>query len=128
MTPEKQRIAIAETCGWTNTKTVNNPDPTPYGRLPKGEHPTMHGKEVAWDLPLPSYLSDLNAMHEAENRIHNSKDAPAFARNLMKVVCGYTTDEDVISINGWMLYRIAHATAAQRAEAFLRTLNLWQNS
>lgn len=115
MSPEAQRIAIAKACGWTYTKTVNNPDPTPYGRLPKGEHPTMHGKEVEWDLPLPSYLSDLNAMHEAEKVLLNSKKSGIWTTYLywLEVVCDVP---------------MHHATAAQRAEAFLRTLNLWPNT
>jgi hypothetical protein len=58
----------------------------------------------------PDYLNDLNAMHEAEKTLNRES--------------GYH------EIGGYGLYLVAlehnaSATAAQRAEAFLRTLNLW---
>ena len=56
-------------------------------------------------------LSDLNAMHEAEKMIQKNADH----------VFDYMDNlEQVTSF-------VPHfATAAQRAEAFLRTLNLWK--
>jgi len=45
MSPEKQRIAIAEACGWTDIPIVNGK----YGQT-----------------DLPDYCNDLNAMHGAE--------------------------------------------------------------
>jgi hypothetical protein len=45
MTPEQQRIAIAEACGWTDTQIIDGK----YGQT-----------------DVPDYLNDLNAMHEAE--------------------------------------------------------------
>jgi hypothetical protein len=60
----------------------------------------------------PDYLNDLNAMHEAEKMLNSES--------------GYH------GIGGYGLYLVAlehnvSATAAQRAEAFLKTLNLWIN-
>jgi hypothetical protein len=81
MSPEAQRIAIAEACGWTRYF----PEST-----------------------LPDYLSDLNAMHEAE-KVLTPEQGWEYAQNLV-----------VDGGRGWF------ATAAQRAEAFLRTLNLWE--
>jgi hypothetical protein len=103
MSPTMQRIAIAEACGWTHTKTINNPDETPYGR-----HPDSNEE---WALPLPDYLNDLNAMHEAEKTL--SDDNLKSYRGWLVVVC-----------NGehW------RATAAQRAEAFLRTIDKWEET
>ena len=54
MTPEKQRIAIAESCGWTDISDWK------AGGI-NGKHPTEPWTEV-----IPDYLHDLNAMHEAE--------------------------------------------------------------
>jgi hypothetical protein len=103
MSPTMQRIAIAEACGWTHTKTINNPDETPYGR-----HPDSNEE---WALPMPDYLNDLNAMHEAEKTL--SDDNLKSYRGWLVVVC-----------NGehW------RATAAQRAEAFLRTIDKWEET
>lgn len=58
----------------------------------------------------PDYLNDLNAMHEAEKTLNRES--------------GYH------EIGGYGLYLVAlehnaSATAAQRAKAFLKTLNLW---
>ena len=95
MSPEKQRIAIAEACGWRKDKRG-------LGWLtPSGEY-----------SELPDYLNDLNAMHEAEKRLRNQFNTveEAYWRNLAHVQP-----------------HPIYATAAQRAEAFLRTLNLWTN-
>ena len=102
MSPEAQRIAIAEACGWTDIKTG------PYDGLPFGRRKS-HQLEV-----IPDYLNDLNAMHEAEKVLENLQEA-AFrgwlwlAHNQPEFRC-----------------RIVHATAAQRAEAFLRTIGKWE--
>ena len=58
MTPEQQRIAIAEACGWTDC--VFNPA--------RGQHPMgcFTNEKFLGLSTLPDYLSDLNAMHEAE--------------------------------------------------------------
>ena len=61
---------------------------------------------------IPNYFNDLNAMHEAEKVLfpkHEAKWA-----EYMSIVCGHS----------WRI--IWTATAAQRAEAFLRTLDLWK--
>jgi len=100
----EQEIAIAKACGWEHTKTVNNPEPSAYGRHP------IHTADVKWDLPLPDYLNDLNAMHEAEKRLGDGT-------YLWDRYCDFL---------GGSLYHCAHATAAKRAEAFLKTLYLWK--
>ena len=58
---------------------------------------------------LPDYLNDLNAMHEAEKVIRERADR---------------VDSYLDQLDGAMSG--VHATAAQRAEAFLRTLGLWK--
>jgi hypothetical protein len=118
MTPEKQRIAIAEACGAT------------WRQLPELNTKVLsfcHGANtlgpLRWELEngdilapdIPDYLSDLNAMHEAEKVLGNAQN-PYAAKwlqylTILQNICG-----DVPS---------TFATAAQRAEAFLHTLNLW---
>jgi hypothetical protein len=53
MTPEAQRIAIAEACGWMEIKE--------YQHLLWGFHP----KEGFQEAPVPDYLNDLNAIQSA---------------------------------------------------------------
>jgi hypothetical protein len=98
MTPEKQRIAIAKACGYQK------------GWNYKSGYPADFTQE--WHIDsLPDYLNDLNAMHEAEKTL--SDDNLKSYRGWLVVVC-----------NGehW------RATAAQRAEAFLRTIDKWEET
>jgi hypothetical protein len=63
---------------------------------------------------LPDYLNDLNAMHEAVETLRNLPGSEWFDfQQILKEECGSTMN-------------CIQATAAQRAEAFLRTLNLWK--
>jgi len=111
MKSEKQRIAIAEACGWRPAK-------------PEEYH-------LDWDVYIerkiyygafhdyPDYPNDLNAMHEAENTFKDLGDFVRYCELLGEVVTGR---KEV-----GLVYRTIHATAAQRAEAFLKTLNLWKD-
>jgi hypothetical protein len=97
MTPDKQRIAIATACGWTDTQIIDGK----YGQT-----------------DVPDYLGDLNAMHEAE-KVLNAAQRITYADQL----CILWTGRDDRAVPIW--FWITEATAAQRAEAFIRTLNLW---
>jgi hypothetical protein len=114
MTPEQQRIAIAEACGWKvhpKDRFIVIPPNAPHSVQP------LH--------TLPDYLNDLNAMHEAEKLLIFST-RQQYYQKLVEVVSGF------IGVPEPAPYRVAdieccRATAAQRAEAFLRTLNLWND-
>lgn len=70
----------------------------------------------------PIYTHDLNAMHEAEKVILQNADTGYDYDCNMNAVC--ETWED-----GVMNYmKLWHATAHQRAEAFLRTIGKWRDS
>jgi hypothetical protein len=73
--------------------------------------------EVTIRVGLPDYLSDLNAMHEAE-KVLMYKQQIDFMEWL-----GMCCDD-----YGHKAWKYVHATAAQRAEAFLRTLGKWEES
>jgi hypothetical protein len=97
MTDEQINQAIAEACGW---KEITNCTCGGKKRgCPPGGHASSH---------TPNYCADLNAMHEAEK---------------------------VLTVEEWSDYvdylptrweEAIHATARQRAEAFLRTLGKWE--
>jgi len=111
MTPEQQRIAIAEACGWTlDLKSAIRVDGY---RIEKwGKHPHE---------ALPDYLNDLNAMHEAEKVLTEDQlsDYGAFLKGKdNETVSLYTPEHREIA-------KVAMASAAQRAEAFLRTIDKW---
>ncbi len=63
----------------------------------------------------PNYLNDLNAMHEAEKVLTPGQRVTYIA--ILLPITG-TVQQD--------LWFCAHATAAQKAESFLRCLNLWE--
>jgi hypothetical protein len=77
--------------------------PAPRGRWKLNEHVERF---------RPDYLNDLNAMHEAERTMGDPQLWDEYQSYL----------SDAMRNIGW----IYHATAAQRAEAFLKTLNLWK--
>jgi hypothetical protein len=123
MSPEKQRIAIAEACGWKRE------DKLPFTRhggtveqnVP--EEAWWHDKVAGCNFAPPNYLSDLNAMHEAEKTLTVLK-REYYAQQLFELLDVPITCFNSNHIKMWVLLR---ATASQRAEAFLRTLNLWQD-
>jgi hypothetical protein len=101
MTNEQMNIAIAETCGWKN-----------YG-LGWG-HSSLPPQANVYGRKLPDYCNDLNAMHEAEKVLWNRNDwsASKYEERLTKATTSWA----------W------HATAAQRAEAFLKTIGKWEDA
>ena len=114
MKPEEQRIAIAVICGWEPERT--------WLLAPNrmcGERP-----EDGCYMPLPDYPNDLNAMHEAEKVLWEIdwNNRHVFNDNLANILKGRTVNR-----NEWYAETLLDATAAQRAEAFLKTLNLWKS-
>ena len=101
MNNEKQKIAIAEACGWTKIGH--------YEQEITGRKPTNGFYET-----IPDYLTDLNAMHEAE-KVLDPDDYAQYEQNLRKTY--------PVFMGGG--FHLLHATAAQRAEAFLRTVGKW---
>ena len=65
-----------------------------------------------WSAGTPDYLNDLNAMHEAENDVLTTAQMTTMGQYLHQRL--------------GMLW--GFATASQRAEAFLRTIDKWEAS
>ena len=96
MTEKEINIEIAKACGWKNC-SIEFAGGIPSGRkLPNG-----------LERDLPDYCHDLNSMHEAELTVMG--DSRWFIWMQAKT--------DVAGV---------HATAMQRAEAFLRVKGLWK--
>lgn len=113
MSPEAQQIAIAQACGWT----IENACGSWVGK-PKCEVGPMDD--------LPDYLNDLNAMHQAEKVLMLKEKQYFYAVNLLAVFALNNPPVEETQ-HGRAFFIAAHASAAQRAEAFLRTLGLWQD-
>ena len=101
MNKTEQRIAIAEACGWIITQNDQHPV---WKSVIRGRR---NGSEAQ---PIPDYLNDLNAMHDAEEMLTNEQ------RISYVSFIADSTDCDFL-----------FATAPQRAEAFLKTLGLWKD-
>ena len=105
MKPESQRIAIAEACGHLNPRQSDSGAFfASYARNADGKYWGTHG--------IPDYLNSLDAMHEAEKVLMDHCDG--WGDYCHKLRRHFVTSDGAI-----------RATAAQRAEAFLRTLNLY---
>jgi len=102
LTETNKRIAIA--CGWTVIKESCSDR---IGRFLAGYSPT---DKENW-VQIPNYHGDLNAMHEAEGTLKGESWC-AYVRLL-----GEYTQE---------FKGLCYSTAAQRAEAFLRTIGQWE--
>ena len=119
MNHDKQRIAIAEACGWK----VKRRDITGYNVWePDAEFPAQLTNNI--ENKLPNYLADLNAMHEAEQCLWR-KDFLArdtFIDHLARIL------NPVHGYRDQLGQHLLDATAAQRAEAFLRTICKWEDA
>ncbi len=119
MNSDKQRAAIAEYCGWKDVRGHMGIPPENGMLFPYPEH-----HEEDWRLKpfrgIPDYLNDLNAMHEAEKMFSN----PQWQEY------GYQLEHSMLGMPASLtlhdLATVAHATAAQRAEAFLKTIKKWE--
>jgi hypothetical protein len=97
MTEQEINAAIAEACGWAEIK-----------RRATGIRLNELGYRSDCEQ-IPNYVGDLNAMHEAEKGLED----PDCYEEWLADVCGGTS-------------YLFHATARQRAQAFLRTIGKWE--
>ena len=122
MTPEQQRIAIAEACGWKyeprklHLSGIPIEDSFPWIK-PDGSR--------AFPQEIPNYPNDLNAMHEAEKTLTDEQYDDFVSYLLPEDERKHYKSWGLEGIGGFAPRHLISPTAAQRAEAFLRTLNLW---
>ena len=119
MTDQQIDVAIAEACGRSPG------DRCFYHQC--GEDETIHREDcpclgTGW-IGI-DYTTDLNAMHEAEKTLTEFDLQGRYPRELASLVvsCGWLPE------SATSILRLCHATARQRAEAFLRTIGRWQES
>jgi hypothetical protein len=108
MTNEQINFAIVEACGWTDISKYTQAVDGWYGYEPENG---PHSK-------IPDYCNDLNAMHEAE-KVLTEHQWDEYEK-VLRLVC------DGCSYYEGAGKELLHATAKQRAEAFLRTLGKWE--
>lgn len=132
MKPEDQRIAIADACGtlkggwWCPAcKVVVEPINVTHDERHDERSGSGCGNHVV-DYPSPDYLYDLNAMHEAV-QILDTKGRWKFAFELTRTVLGTRYSDFPPSDSDHLIRLLCDTTAAQRAEAFLRTIGKWHD-
>ena len=108
MTQEEKRIKIAETQGWTFEPHYDS----------KFTWRHRESKTVAYPSDIPDYFNSLDAMHEAEKTLFKGHEDDLGG-------CDLLSDYVFNLIIECEAYLSCHATAAQRAEAYGKTLNLW---
>ena len=114
MNPQEINRRIAIACGWKTDK-----------------------RSLGWLDPqgcyseIPNYYGDLNAMHEAVMSSPTVEQWTEWRRQLQWIVAPATKPSRVRGINlmgEGEYHRWFNATAAQRAEAFLRTIGQWEEA
>ena len=110
MTPEAQRIAIAEACGWKA-----HVDGLGYYQ---GVHPALMGGRA-----IPDYLNDRNAMHDAIiTKFVTIELQQKFAMQLRSLI----KKAPPFASRSWSDWDLIAASLPQLSEAFLCTLGLWE--
>lgn len=102
MTDEQINQRIAEACGWWGNCKENCMRPPNCTDM---------------YCEIPNYCHDLNAMHEAEATLDED------CRNGFRLELLNVTDSKHFGD-----FKHIHATARQRAEALLRTLDKWEEA
>lgn len=119
MSPEKQRIAIAEACGW---------NPTGYGSWYFGKKDDMNYATISDScnhIQLSDYLNDLNAMHDAL-KVLDEEQKLDFCSNICRIL-----NEANRGKRSWLgptTFDYINATASQFAQAFLHAIGKWEIS
>lgn len=117
MTAEEQRFVIAHFCGWReNDLTWFSPSGGRWARV--------NGLR---DIPdadiLPDYCGSLDAMHEAEKYL-NGEQWQNYIRRLERFAGIHVPQ--FINPSNLIDYRLTHATAAQKAETFVKAIGQWK--
>ena len=122
MNRDEQRIAIAKACGWTCIGQVPGLNPhglPPWRSIDEFTTQQVLNHEVPLDT-LPDYLGNLNAMHEAEKTL---PEGLVYKYSIQLMLASSNPSPNDM----WRHQYSFMSTAVQRAESFLRTLNLWED-
>jgi hypothetical protein len=116
MSDDQINVAIAEACGWVDRGSFNESRPEDHKF--KRRIGNTENYEWRWQHEF-NYCTDLNAMHEAEKVLKGYEQIATYVWHLENRSGDWSTDEHLMA---------THATARQRAEAFLRTLGKWEEA
>lgn len=126
MTSAGINSAIAEACGWKNVHWYeDNSGPGFWSGIPYISEEDVFKMDARklddlrkYGTHIPDYCNDLNAMHEAE-KVLNEEQWEFYMRCLVERESMWITSGRKLPD---AFKQITHATARQRAEAFIATI------
>lgn len=122
LSPEEKRIKVAELCGITSIHEADREN-RGMARMAHRLGYDLFGLRNGQFAIVPDYLNDLNAMHEAEKVLQERFGLMLrYTSWLQFVVLGKWEKEEAIQEGRLSRYKVYFATAAQRAEAFVLTM------
>lgn len=120
MTDQEQNIAVAEACGWKRMDVLGGSVEW-WGRWEKGNNNPLEIR-----TSCPDYGNDLNAMHEAEKWLFTQPFGKEIYVSKLVTICSGIPFGQAFAPTRKHWEDTVHATAAQRREAFLRTIGKWK--
>jgi hypothetical protein len=120
MDTKKINIILAEFCGWDCDPMVAREWES---RGQWARHSTVDGGTIVSKNRIPDYCNDLNAIHEVEAKLTSNQRFEYFY-NLNDAV-GLVNSNSPAWIKEFSVIDIATASAQQRAEALVKTLDKW---
>jgi hypothetical protein len=121
MTDEQKRIAIAEACGWRQQPDMQDSACGIHGCKERHTYWLFRSKDMGtWhddESPIPDYLNDLNAIHEAILQHFKTDDEMDHFDRVLAKTCWKNE-------NWHNAFKVNNATARQRCDAFLTTKRL----
>lgn len=124
----KQRLALAKAHSYIDVRQRNRLEFGEYSDdyfecLEYREHDEWGMGGSRWGRRVPDYLNDLNAIREVEE-VLTYEQRDDYAHELFDIAHAF---DDCGSFES-MVWFTTHATAAEKAEALLKALNLWEES
>ena len=117
MTPHEINLAIGKSLGFEQCSTA----------MCQGFPPELCYRKDTYIGELPDFYGSLDRMHEVERSL--SIDVRNDYVNNLYIHCEGCPAFMFTAINDMSdLFLLIHCTSQQRAEAYLRTINLWTNT
>lgn len=132
MNPKEKNIKIAEACGWKKIEPITIEYMYRAGAMTSGTATWENEKgEPMLEEWIPDFCNDLNAMHKAERSLKiegEGKYGDLLSQMIREKENLRWGDKPTkkFPFNGWGYFSLAHLTASQKADAFLKTIGLYE--
>ena len=127
MNNDSIKIAIAESTGWEWMRVDESPW---FSWFLNGERKTIALEEYQKNVSLgklPDFCGDLNVMAQTCQTVSETGHYK-FLGHLYSIMRGEVTDHGDNKFSAFNVAIMVHATARQRAEAYLKTIGKWNHT